>query len=93
MLTKQENNLDAKELLTSGPYKEIYRSQMIVWGEEKRNQDPGYFCRLAAATAVGEGGRTWPVWIVADARRPSDVEYFQVNVLTTYLLFKLLNIL
>ena len=43
---------------------------MIVWGEDVRGRDPGYFCRLAA-----EGARQ-PVWLVCDARRPSDVEYF-----------------
>ena len=74
----QENGLDAAELLTSGPYKELYRAKMITWGEERRNQDEGFFCRLACLSAARPPQPTWPVWVVADARRPSDVAYFQV---------------
>ncbi|XP_029435305.1 phosphomevalonate kinase isoform X2 [Rhinatrema bivittatum] len=44
---------------------------MIRWGEEKRNSDPGFFCRLAVE------GITQPVWVVSDTRRRSDVEWFQ----------------
>ena len=50
-----------------------YRKQMIEWGEAKRNADPGFFCRLATKDA------TAPIWIVTDARRPSDVAYFKVR--------------
>ena len=44
---------------------------MIRWGEEKRLQDPGYFCRLATA------GVNKPVWLVCDARRSTDMDYFK----------------
>ncbi len=45
---------------------------MIQWGEERRNQDPGYFARL-----IAEGpGSEKPVWIVSDARRKTDVQHF-----------------
>ena len=30
-----------------GEYKEIYRKEMIKWGEDIRNKDHGYFCRAA----------------------------------------------
>lgn len=44
---------------------------MIAWGEEMRRRDPGYFCRLATAEAVK------PVWLVCDARRITDMDYFK----------------
>jgi phosphomevalonate kinase len=56
--------------MDSTPYKEQYRYDMIRWGEEKRKTDPGYFCRRCTESAAH------PVWIVADARRPTDMEYF-----------------
>lgn len=43
---------------------------MIRWGEEKRDRDPAHFCRLATAEADK------PVWLVCDARRPTDMDYF-----------------
>ena len=49
---------------------------MIRWGEEKRNADPGYFCRI-----ISEGpGSEKAVWIISDARRKSDIEYFMVFI-------------
>ena len=48
---------------------------MIKWGEEKRNQDSGYFARLICS---GPGSEK-PVWIISDARRKTDVEYFKQN--------------
>lgn len=68
---RQEHGLDLEQLLGAGPYKERYRLDMIRWGEERRNEQPDLFCRLATAAA------TRPVWIVSDARRPSDVDYFR----------------
>ncbi|XP_051901742.1 phosphomevalonate kinase isoform X2 [Pristis pectinata] len=44
---------------------------MICWGEKKRACDPGYFCRLIVKDVKS------PVWIVSDARRKSDVQWFQ----------------
>lgn len=35
------------QLMSDGAYKEKYRAEMIVWGEEKRAQDPNFFCRSA----------------------------------------------
>lgn len=47
---------------------------MIRWGEEKRNADPGYFCRL---TTLNSPGVNKPVWIISDARRKTDIIYFK----------------
>lgn len=66
----QERGLDFQRLLDASEYKETYRAAMIRWGEEKRNSDPGFFCRLIVE------GVTQPVWIVSDARRRSDVDWF-----------------
>lgn len=43
----KENGLDLKQLLSDGPYKEKYRKEMIVWSDNVRSTDPGYFCRAA----------------------------------------------
>lgn len=40
-----------------GQYKEEYRADMIRWGEMKRRQDSGFFCRLAIRHAAR------PVWV------------------------------
>ncbi|XP_002731709.1 phosphomevalonate kinase-like [Saccoglossus kowalevskii] len=69
----KEHNLDLDKLLDSSQYKEQYRAAMIRWGEERRKQQPDYFCKL---TTQGEGCHK-PVWIITDARRKTDVEYFQ----------------
>ncbi|KAJ8354702.1 hypothetical protein SKAU_G00222690 [Synaphobranchus kaupii] len=69
----QERGLDFKELLGSGQYKEQYRADMIAWGEMRREQDPGFFCRVALR------GATQPIWIVSDARRLSDLQWFRTE--------------
>ncbi|XP_077697512.1 phosphomevalonate kinase isoform X2 [Eretmochelys imbricata] len=66
-----EHGLDFQRLLDASDYKETYRKDMIRWGEEKRNTDPGFFCRIVVE------GVTQPVWVVSDTRRLSDVEWFQ----------------
>ncbi|XP_059194857.1 phosphomevalonate kinase [Centropristis striata] len=66
----QEQGLDLDQLLGSGPYKEQFRAQMILWGETRRRHDPGFFCRLATR------GARQPVWVVSDARRRSDLNWF-----------------
>lgn len=35
------------QLLSDGEYKEKYRLEMIKWGEDKRREDNGYFCKAA----------------------------------------------
>ncbi|XP_014116343.1 PREDICTED: phosphomevalonate kinase isoform X1 [Pseudopodoces humilis] len=61
----------AKRLLDASAYKEMFRQDMIRWGEEKRHSDPGFFCRAAVEGALQ------PVWVVSDTRRLSDVEWFR----------------
>jgi phosphomevalonate kinase len=46
---------------------------MIQWGEERRNQDPSYFCSLATQ------GEKRLVWVISDARRKTDMEYFKTK--------------
>ena len=42
---------------------------MIKWGEDCRKQDEGYFCQRATK------GTSKRVWVISDARCPSDMEY------------------
>ena len=77
----RQNGLDFHRLLDSSNYKELYREDMIKWGEEKRNVDPSYFCRLAVKMTISgfsdkncSGGH---VWIISDARRTTDLKYFK----------------
>ncbi|XP_050726750.1 phosphomevalonate kinase-like isoform X2 [Eriocheir sinensis] len=69
-----DNDLDYSQLLTASDYKEKYRSEMIVWSEAKRAIDKGYFIR--AAIEMFEGDQ-YPVWIVSDMRRRSDLAWFR----------------
>ncbi|KAI6659755.1 Phosphomevalonate kinase-like [Oopsacas minuta] len=66
------HTLDLDQLMSATEYKEIHRKNMIEWGEEVRNKDPGYFCRLAT-----EEGHLYTIWIISDVRRHSDVSYFR----------------
>ena len=80
----RQNGLDFHRLLDSSTYKEFYRQDMIRWGEEKRNADPSYFCRLAVQTTLAGSSREncsppKSVWIISDARRETDVHYFKEN--------------
>ena len=77
----KENGLDYQMLLSSSQYKEQYRDDMIKWGEEKRNTNPNYFCDLASAAGADSF-----VWIVTDARRPTDLSYFQKMDASVYLI-------
>ena len=42
------NEAHQAKLLSAGPYKERYRKDMIVWGEARRQADPGFFAREVA---------------------------------------------
>lgn len=66
----KEHGLDFAQLLSDGPYKEKYRADMIVWGERRRNEDPGFFARLVLAESSA------PVLIISDARRLTDMAFF-----------------
>nr|XP_017531994.1 phosphomevalonate kinase isoform X2 [Manis javanica] len=67
----QDHGLDFQRLLGASTYKEAYRRDMILWGEEKRQADPGFFCRKIVE------GVSQPIWLVSDTRRMSDIQWFQ----------------
>merc|ERR1711879_924461 len=71
----KEHNLDFERLLDASEYKEQYRADMIRWGEERRNQDPSFFCRLATQVKEAE----LPLWVISDARRTTDLDYFRTH--------------
>lgn len=66
-------NLDIKELLSDGPYKEKFRKDMIEWSDAVRKEDPGFFCREAMKKAEME------MIIVSDVRRKTDIKWFQAT--------------
>lgn len=68
------HGLDYGRLLDTTSYKEKYREKMIKWGEEQRKKDSDVFCRIVTSN---EEAQQQPVWIVTDARRPSDIAYFR----------------
>lgn len=53
----QDHGLDFQRLLGASTYKEAYRRDMILWGEEKRQADPGFFCRKIVE------GVSQPIWV------------------------------
>ncbi|CAD7674798.1 unnamed protein product [Nyctereutes procyonoides] len=67
----KEHDLDFQRLLDASAYKEAFRRDMIRWGEEKRQADPGFFCRKVVE------GVFHPVWLVSDTRRVSDIQWFR----------------
>ncbi|XP_042537324.1 phosphomevalonate kinase [Dipodomys spectabilis] len=67
----QDHGLDFQKLLDASTYKETYRKDMIRWGEEKRQADPGFFCRKVVE------GVSQSIWLVSDTRRVSDIRWFQ----------------
>ena len=69
----QEHNLDFDRLLDASDYKERYRADMIRWGEERRQQDSSFFCRLATQVPGADN----PVWVISDSRRLTDLHYFR----------------
>uniref|UniRef100_A0A915Q5F2 Phosphomevalonate kinase n=1 Tax=Setaria digitata TaxID=48799 RepID=A0A915Q5F2_9BILA len=70
----QLNGVDAERLKYDVEYKELYRKDMIAWGEKMRKDDPGYFCRKVLA-AVNSAD----VLIVPDCRRLSDIQFFRMH--------------
>ena len=66
-------SMDYQKMLTSTNYKETIREEMIIWGEEQRKNDAYVFCEIVKQEAL-ESNK--PVWILSDARRQTDVEYF-----------------
>ena len=48
---------------------------MVAWSEDKRKQDPGYFCRKAIQP--GRDSRK-NIWIISDIRRYTDLAFFEM---------------
>ena len=70
----EENNLDLNVLLSPGQLKEEWRERMVKWSEEMRSSDPHYFTRRALL--LNEKNATRPIWMLTDARRECDMQYF-----------------
>jgi len=70
----KDHGLDYQKMLSASDYKEKYRLDMIAWSEQIRNGDYTYFCE--AALKKYEAGN-FPIWIVSDCRRKSDLRYFR----------------
>ncbi|TPP60396.1 Phosphomevalonate kinase [Fasciola gigantica] len=64
------HSLDFSELSSSGPYKEIYRKDMVRWSEQKKTNDLHVFAREAVQIFLDPVHYTTDVVILADARRP-----------------------
>ena len=48
---------------------------MVAWSEDKRKQDPGYFCRKAIQPGRDSRKR---IWIISDIRRHTDLAFFEM---------------
>ncbi|KAF3420004.1 hypothetical protein E2986_04884 [Frieseomelitta varia] len=71
--------LNVDELLGDGKYKESYRLEMAKWGENIRKEDYGYFCRAALEIKQFCLAFSKRIWIVSDARRKTDIQWFVEN--------------
>lgn len=69
-------DLNLNDLMSSGEYKENYRTEMIKWSDEMRKKDPGTFCSAAVEMY---GATSKPIWIVSDVRRKTDIAWFKEN--------------
>ncbi|KAM3177397.1 hypothetical protein ACTXT7_004657 [Hymenolepis weldensis] len=72
----EKQNLDLEELMSSSEYKEKFRRHMVRWGEAQRRKDPTVFCRKALEYLVQDSLFKPTYVIIADCRRPSDLEFF-----------------
>jgi phosphomevalonate kinase len=43
----EKHDLNFKELMSAGEYKEKHRQDMIKWSEQIRQKDYGHFCKAA----------------------------------------------
>lgn len=69
------NKLDYTRLLDSSSYKENFRQSMVEWSERHREKE-GWNCFLRLAIKR-QRAKDKPIWILNDARRPCDLEYFE----------------
>lgn len=63
-------------MLSDGPYKEQYRRDMIIWSDEVRRKEYGFFCRAAMEQAKAAAAQVEYV-IVSDIRRKNDIRWFR----------------
>ena len=68
-----QNGLNYQELLTSSNYKEQYRSDMVKFGEDKRKENPFYFCEKIKFKSLEQ----LQMNVVSDVRRKTDILYFK----------------
>lgn len=71
----KNNKLDFTRLLDSSEYKENFRMAMVEWSEGYRERE-GWNCFLKLAIKE-QRAKNKPIWILNDARRPCDLEYFE----------------
>lgn len=69
------NKLDFTRLLDSSAYKENFRMAMVEWSESYRERE-GWNCFLKQAIKE-QRAKNKSIWILNDARRPCDLEYFE----------------
>ena len=76
MFSLQDHGLDLVRLMSSSPYKDIHREAMITWSEaiKEKEKDSTYFSRLAIEEADPQ-----KVWLVVDARRETDMDFFKTH--------------
>ncbi|KAB7501912.1 Phosphomevalonate kinase [Armadillidium nasatum] len=68
------NQLDSDKLYSASSYKEKYREDMVKWSEEIRAKDNSYFIKAALKMY---NAFEYPIWIVSDMRRLSDLTWFK----------------
>nr|QFU80954.1 MevPK [Eotetranychus kankitus] len=63
------------ELMKASKYKEQFRLDMVKWSENEKStrNDEAYFLKLAIDM---EKADQHAIWLIADARRPADLAYF-----------------
>lgn len=71
----RNNKLDFSRLLDSTAYKENFRLAMVEWSERYREKE-GWNCFLKQAIK-DQKAKDKAIWILNDARRPCDLEYFE----------------
>lgn len=71
----KNHKLDFVRLLDSTEYKEKFRLAMVEWSESYREKE-GWNCFLKLAIKEQQA-KDKVIWILNDARRPCDLEYFE----------------
>lgn len=71
----KNNRLDFTRLLDSSDYKENFRMAMVEWAESYRERE-GWNCFLKQAIKE-QRAKDKLIWILNDARRPCDLQYFE----------------